>query len=296
MAQCWQYFRISLSIDFFSSGCGELQKIQKNCRKLKTINVYGWNLNIATLSKCLASYEGQLEYATIHGMKVEELEFVFISCTHARFNLNISEYVETNWINVQFAMYPSLPIGWDSCPNLQAVDLTGISELLYVQDLLNSPKPLLRKLRLNFRSWYFDGSSHPVDLKKVMDAITVGGITALESFSLDCSLPQANAFNKLFAMNKSLSDFEIYIPDEEPFDRFLFFDRLTEIAECYFQSPALASPIISAEQELLREQVDWRNYSNRIPSPPRLCFYMRGGNVLTCLFINYLLARIKHID
>lgn len=119
-----------LELEFLYSAEEELRKIEKNCRKLKSINISGHcmftgsDLNDIALSKCLVSYEGQLEHLGIHNMKVEELEDVVRQCTSASLDLTcdaegLSETLKTAGKRLKTVTFPEYCLDDDDSARLE---------------------------------------------------------------------------------------------------------------------------------------------------------------------------------
>lgn len=121
-----------------SGGIEELRMINKYCRKLQSIKILSRNLDSAALSRCLASYKGQLEYIRIgDGMVDSDLESVVKSCSNAKFDLFcpvtdcfknfriIGKKLEKVMFDNCLESIDNLPDFkeiWDSCPNIRNVD------------------------------------------------------------------------------------------------------------------------------------------------------------------------------
>lgn len=74
-----------LNLEFQDDAEDECWKIKKYCRNLKYIWIRSQEYDgVRGLSDCLGLYGGQLEYATIRNMKLEELKQVVDKCSNAR--------------------------------------------------------------------------------------------------------------------------------------------------------------------------------------------------------------------
>jgi len=231
-------------IDFIAFGQEEeIGKIETHCRRLKKIDFYirpYYSPGATASSKCLASFKDQLEYGTLSYFSPEQVKNVVDSCTNAQFKLvcsriqlpgslsKVGKQVET----VQFGgWYPThddfdATPGWNLCPNVQKVTVSGI-RLVEIQALLETPKSHLKTIELRF-----DADSSEV--KNVMDFFATKWVTTLESITVHCALPPAmNTFKLLASRNKSLRYVRIELRNLTEIERNLIIGRVAEVVECF---------------------------------------------------------------
>jgi len=231
-----------------------IKQIQEHCRQLKHIDIN--SSKTEALSECLASFKGQLEYATMRYMEEHQLKRVVESCSNARFSLELTnnqdgclglvgKQLQKVLFDDPYGELKFTPLKWDLCPNIEEIafaepdcfnlniclDPEESLRLKDVQSLLNSPMLVLRDLKLHC---YEKGTK----IKSFMDEFGSGSVTTLESISFGCHFPPANSFDSLVRMNKSLRDVSIHIAINQMKDDILW-ERVAEIAQCFFKAPAL---------------------------------------------------------
>lgn len=235
-----------LSIKFMYSGEEQIRNIEEHCRKLKHMDVCGL-YNMAALSKCLASYENQLEYAAIlaNNMNTEQLRDVAKKCTRATFKLVFEEYVYEDYLRILGSQLIDVEIGrlnkridlsgaWNLCTNLEKIQVDAPTRLSDVQALVMTPKLSLKKITLDLHKK--DGN-----VQSVMDAFATGGITTLETVWLSCFTPPSKAFDKFVDANKSLSSVSILINSRANNPLPISHAELREIAASFLKSASIKS-------------------------------------------------------
>lgn len=270
-----------LSIKFKFSGEEQIRNIEKYCRKLKHIDICGL-YNMGALSKCLASYENQLEYAEIlsSNMNTEQLRGVVAKCTKGRFKLVFEEYIDHEYLNILGKQLKNVEIGrinkridlrsaWNLCANLEDLLVHEPTRLRDVEALLASPKLFLKQIILDLHKK--DGN-----VKSVMDAFATGGVTTLETVWLKCFTPPSKAFDKLVDTNKALTNVSLLlIPEvnviisevENPPP--IPHREIREIAECFLRSKSIKRLVV---QDYYNEDEDG---GEKIDEVEELC---RGEN------------------
>lgn len=129
-----------LKLTINSPGEEEMRKILKYFRKLKDIEIYCIGpietLNASAFSKCLISYEGQLERTVIRDMALSDLQHVLKGYPNVKISLECQrpdfvscfKMMGKQLDKVAFGMWPDYDDvrsdqagAWDACPNVREI-------------------------------------------------------------------------------------------------------------------------------------------------------------------------------
>lgn len=223
----------------------QVKNIDKYCRKIKCLQIRGYNATIRyAISKCAASYGGQLQRVQLIASTENQVLRVKSACPNARIELfnDISRLVATpmiagscleeatvvadNWCR----QIEHAPVDWSGCTNIEKVhflDHDGASVTLEPADLrsfFKYPKSLLRTLNVST-------NCAPKSVKDIVSLIA-RETTSLIEFKLKCKDPSLAKFNELVYRNKSLS--RVYIEVDNPVRK-----HVVEMVKTFLKSASL---------------------------------------------------------
>jgi len=223
-----------ISTVFMTGGSKEIDLIETHCRKIKHANFTMINCGLnERISKCLASFGGQLEQATVQFMSKEQLERVRAACPNARLNLIISapdQYIEDDQlgeVEVRFkASSSNTTADWRECTKIEKVQFTGEVSTADVRAVFKKKKPQLKYIA-------FTVGRDSEDLEEIISLIA-HGTGRLETLHVIGPKPRHGIFDELVEKNKHLSWVRFYSYEH------LAVRGTVDILKSFLKSPSLA--------------------------------------------------------
>jgi len=187
--------------------------IQKNCRNIRHLDIFGpveWSEEI---SKLLCSYGEKLESAYIYNLGEKELLNVVNSCKNCRFHLRPSHgrtllpslrilghqldgvHADYRNLDLKGRDYDEFRKAWDGCFNLRQL----LVEDFTVEDMkaiMSTPKTHVEAL--NLRMWHLEKEA----VKEMLD-ICSRGVTNVKKVAYSGREPAHDAFDMFIEKNKS---------------------------------------------------------------------------------------------
>jgi len=166
-----------------------VDNIKLHCPKLKSISLLAHRrADRADITRLLASYGHQLEYALLFRLTEHQINYVAIACPKARFHVSVGAdllrlpHSSLNLIGPRFewaTIYSSEPLGIDGglaegtnvlsqCVNLRHLELHSPT-FEDVQAIFSTPKPNLDSVVLHIRFTF-----EREDMRKMMTSLTNG--------------------------------------------------------------------------------------------------------------------------